>query len=563
MNKVATIIVFITVVIGISVFIVGNMQKKTLKDAIASAVNIEPSKLLLNLPPKAVRFPGTILSPKSSSFMVYTAGDLNDKSILKGERFAIEAVINDMSNVRATGQNTLLNSAFFNSEQLEVTLNIQEAFVAELPISVLKDRINTNDLVQSALEKSIEPIIVNRAYVGKVEYVIRALNEAGVKTLVGMARTGYKIQKARFGSFDFMDRIEGKKEISFSINSPIVFAYEVMGVSRVATDLSDQGELVLNELSARRVKEIQDANSLRVPKTKKSFGVITIANAHYENFGSLNVPQATEASILMSQFFEDYNPVFTKQLNSTKENPLSDKNLLDWIIDLTLELLDNPVEHLVVYYSGHGLSLPNGEIVLLQGNVNKDYAERAVQSYSPSLGELGDGLILVEQLYNALDMANIPFTLIIDACYPNDEMANALTRVSMLLGDKEGTELYYIGDNALITDEIADIGKVMSKIGSRFEYRQKTNAVIFSSKPGAKSVFKPNPIDLYGMDLPPLASRILKFNDYVDVNHNKKSLAEIIRINVDSVAGVGEVSLNGSITWSNLDILLSSLGAPE
>ncbi|QFU05032.1 hypothetical protein FIU82_08380 [Pseudoalteromonas sp. THAF3] len=560
MKKITLFIVSITAIIGVAVFVIGDIQKKTIKDSIASTLNVDSSKIILNLPPKNARFPGTILSPNKSSLMVYTAGNLDDESVLKGEKFSVEAIVNDMSSVQGAGQSSLLNSAFSNDEQLEVTLKIKDAYVAELPVGALKERINENELVQTAMKKNIDPIIVSRAYIGKIEYVVRALSEAGIKALAEISKTGYEVEKTRLGSFNFSDNIEGRREISFSINAPIIFAYEVMGASRVATDLSDQGELVLNELSARRVKEIRDENSLRAQKNHKSFGAITIANAHYENFSSLNVPQATQASILMERLFESYNPVFTKQLNSTKEMPLSDERLLDWTIDLTLELLQNPVDHLVVYYTGHGLSLPNGEIVLLQGNVNKDYAERAAKNYKPSLSESGDGLILVEQLYNALAMTNVPFTLIIDACYPNDEMAAALTRVSMLLGDKEGDELYYIGNNALITDELSDIGKVMRQIGSRFEYRQQDNAVIFSSKPGAKSGFKPNPIDPYGLELPPLAARILKFNDYIDHDGKKIKLADIIRMNIDSVNGIGEISLSGSITWSNLEVMTNSLG---
>lgn len=562
--KKATIIIFsITAIIGIVVSLIGNIQKKTLKDAIASTLNVESSKLVLNLPPKNVRYPGTILSPNRSSLMVYTAGNLDDESMLKGERFSIEAVVNDMSNVQASGQNTLINSAFSNGEQLEVMLNIKDAYIAELPVGVLKERINSNDLVRAAIKKEIDPIIVSRAYVGKVEYVIRALSEAGIEALVDMSKTAYNTRKARLGSFKFSDNIEGRKEISFSIESPIIFAYEVMEASRVATDLSDEGELVLNELSARRLKEIREENVLRDQTTRKTFGAVTIANAHYENYSSLNVPQAKEASGLMSQFFESYDPAFVKQFNSSKGKPITDDNLLDWSIDLTLDLLENPVDHLVVYYTGHGLSLPNGEIVLLQGNVNKDYAERAAQSYNPSNSEPGDGLILVEQLYNAIAMTNVPFTLIIDACYPNDEMADALTRVNMLLGDKEGSELYYVGDNALITDELSDIGKVMRQIGNRFEYRQQDNAVIFSSKPGAKSVFKPNLIDPYGLDLPPLAARILSFHDHIDGTGRKTNLADVIRKSIDSVNGLGEISLNGSITWSNLEVMRESLREPE
>jgi hypothetical protein len=265
---------------------------------------------------------------------------------------------------------------------------------------------------------------------------------------------------------------------------------------------------------------------------------------------------------LMNQFFESYDPVFTKTLNSSKGSPLTDEYLLDWSVNLTMELLNDPVDHLLVYYAGHGLTLPNGEVVLLQGNINKDYAENAAKNNTPSKSQLGDGLLLVEQLYDALAMANIPFTLLIDACHPNDEMAEALTRVSMLLGDKDGSEIYYIGDEAIITSELSDIGQVMRKIGSRFEYRQQSNAVIFSSKPGAKSVFKPNPVDPYGLKLPPLAARILKYKDFVGPNNNRLALAEIIRMSTDSVNGLGEVSLDGSITWSNLDNMFLSLDQP-
>ncbi|QZO11739.1 hypothetical protein [Pseudoalteromonas piscicida] len=112
MKKLLAIVVFITAVVGIAVFVIGDIQKKTLKEAIASAVNVEPSKLLLNLPPKHARFPGSILSPSNSSFMVYSSGDADDESILRGEQFTIEAVVNDMSNVQAGGKAACLIMRF-------------------------------------------------------------------------------------------------------------------------------------------------------------------------------------------------------------------------------------------------------------------------------------------------------------------------------------------------------------------------------------------------------------------------------------------------------------------
>lgn len=562
MKKIIAIISVITILIGVTVLVVGNMRVKTLKDAVASSLNADPDALSINLPPHTIRFPGTILAPQSSSLLVYASGNLEDDEILKGETFSIEASLNDISNVSGNVKNSLLSSAFNNNGALDVILQIQNAYIAELPVSVLKERVMGNHLIDNAINRGIEPIIVSRSYIGEVRYIVRAATDSGIDILAKMAKKAHDVQEVGEGSFSFKDNIESKREISFSIKSPIVFAYEAMGVSRISTDLSNQSELKIFELSDRRIREIGEENSKIRSNLKKRWGAITISSGHFENFASINAPQAIEASNLMSQFFDNYNPVFSKTLNSSKESPLSDEYLLDWTVDLTMELLKNPVEHLLVYYSGHGLTLPNGEVVLLQGNINKDYAEKGAKNNLPSKSELGDGLLLVEQLYNALSMANIPFTLLIDACHPNDEMAEALTRVSMLLGDEDGSELYYIGDETLITNELSDIGKVMREIGSRFEYRQQSNVVIFSSKPGAKSVFKPNPIDPYGLQLPPLAARILKHKDFVDENSNRLELAEIIQMNIDSVNGLGEVSLDGSVTWSNLDEMLLSLGLP-
>jgi hypothetical protein len=556
MKKIAILILSITILIGITVYVLGDFQRKNLKDAIASAVNVESSKLLLNLPPKPVRAPGTILSPQSSSFLIYTPGSLTDENLLKGETFSIDAKLDDKSKVNGMIKNSLLSTAFDNNTHLEVSLNITNAYVTELPIKYLKERAEESELVADAIQKGNEPVIVSRSYVGKVEYIIRARDEIGIQTLIDMSKKGYEIAKTKLGSFKFSDRIEGSKEIGFSISRPIVFAYEVMSVGKVATDLSSGDEIGLTEISARRATELASENELSKIDNVNKWGAVTISNAHYSNFSSLNVPQATQAANLMADFMESYNPVFSKRITSTKDKPLTDEVLLNWSVDFTMKMLENPVDHVIVYYTGHGLSLPNGEVVLLQGNVNKDYAERATESGTPSSSQLGDGILLVEQLYNALDISGVPFTLIIDACYPNDEMAQALTRVNMLLGDKNGTDLLYTGSESLITNELSDIGRVMRLIGSRFDYRTKSNAVIFSSKPGAKSVFKANPIDPYGIDLPPLAAGILKYGEYISSENSRLNLGTIIRKNIDSVNGLGEVSLGGSITWSNLEPML-------
>lgn len=540
----------IVICLSIAVFGLQYFQKKSLEDALVSAVGIKSDNLIVNLPPYPIRVPGTILSPNDSSSMIYRAGYLDHESMIIGDKFSIEAKISDISSLIGTTKNSLLYYATSSNEDLEVFLIIKDAFIAELPVAILKSLVD--EQFQGAQNIQVEPLIINRAYIGTVEYIIKATSNAGVEVLSELSDKVIDIRSKRDGDFSFEDRIVSQKEVSFSIASPITFAYEALEANYVSTNLSDSGVFNLHEISARRVQRLAADNNVASPYDKKSWGAITISNAHYKNLSKLNTPQADEAASLMAEFFDGYNPTFSKSLHSSVSDPLSDSTLLDWTIDLTLELLENPVEHLFVYYTGHGLSLPNGEMILLQGNVDKDYAEKAANNKTPETSVSGDGLLLVEQLYDALAMTSVPFTMIVDACYPNDEMANALTRVDMLLGDEDGSELYYIGDNELITDELSDLGAVLRQVGNRFDYRQQANAVIFSSKPGAKSVYHPNPNNPYGILLPPMASRILKYSNYVDAENKRIPISEIIRNSIDSVNGLGEVSLDGSITWSNL-----------
>lgn len=529
-------------------------QKKSLEDALISAVGIKSDNLIVNLPPYPIRVPGTILSPSDASSMIYQAGYLEHESMIKGDKFSIEAKINDVSNLMGSTNNSLLSYAASANEELDVFLSIKEAFIAELPVEILKATIDNTLTGETNI--SVDPVIISRSYIGSVEYIIKAVSDAGVDVLGELADKASKIGPNSSANFAFEDRIASKKEIAFSIEKPITFAYEVLEANYVSTNLSNSGEFKLNEISARRFDKVAAKNKVESPYKNKSWGAITISNAHYENLSFLNTSQAEEAALLMSEFFGAYDPTFLSQLHSTASEPLSDDRLLEWSIDLSMQMLENPVDHLFIYYTGHGLSLPNGEMVLLQGNVDKDYAEKAARNNSPQTSESEDGLLLVEQLYDALSMTSVPFTLIIDACYPSGEMASALTRVSMLLGDEDGSELYYIGQNELITDELSDLGAVLRQIGNRFKYRQQSNAVIFSSKPGAKSVYFPNPINPYGIDLPPMASRILKYRNYVDAENNRLPISKIIRKNIDSVNGLGEVNLDGSITWSNLDNMM-------
>jgi hypothetical protein len=247
-----------------------------------------------------------------------------------------------------------------------------------------------------------------------------------------------------------------------------------------------------------------------------------------------------------------------KNLYSTEQKPLSDKDILTFTADLTLQLLEKPLDYLVVYYSGHGLSLPNGELVLLQGNLKKDFAEKSAQNSTPQTSSFDDGMLLAETLFNSFELANVPFTLMIDACYPNDEMQQALTRVNMSTIGSDGTGLIYTGDKPIITNELSELSAVFQRIGNRLSYRTGNDIVVFSSKPGANAVLKPNPDAPFDYELAPIALRLARYTQY-DLPGDPVSLGQLIASVADFKSGVGEIGLSGTITWSKLDLIDGSL----
>lgn len=527
-----------------------------LHQAIEKACNTDSSKLNVNLPPNKGRMPGAILAPMDKSFLVYSEGVKNETELLKGEKFSTKAVLNDTFILNGIIDSDIFSTIAENSTNVSIELNIENANVFEMKIPNLKKLITENKLVKNAMRtKEVQPIIVYKSYKGIVTYTIHAKNEIGLKALNDLNEIWSELDGHVSANFNFTENIQSKKKLQFGINSPIVFAYEAMQAKTVLNDLSgDAVSIKLTPINSTLIENIAQENSKNVKKLdKQSWGLITISNSHYDNF-DLDVPEAGNGANLVNKVLKQYRPQYHKQISSFNDKSLSEEKLLMKTIDITMDLLENPVEHLVIYYSGHGLSLPNGEQILLMGDIQKDYAERSLTIGQYDDRSNSDGLLQVEKLYKAFEMAGVEFTLIIDACYPNQEMQDTLTRVNMMMGSPDGSNLDYFGNQPLITDELSEVASTISRIGQRFEYRMTDNVVIFSSKPGAKALFVDNPINPYGLKLPVLAAKILE-NGYL----RKVPLGQLIKQSIDTSNGLGEISLQGSITWSNLESMENTL----
>ena len=99
----------------------------------------------------------------------------------------------------------------------------------------------------------------------------------------------------------------------------------------------------------------------------------------------------------------------------------------------------------------------------------------------------------------------------------------------------------------------------MSNVSRRFPYRYEENVLVFARKPGTTAEYRPNPMDAYGFNIPPLSARILRYSQYATIDPEDQSLANIIINNIDSKGGVGEIHMNGSVSWSNINQMKSIL----
>lgn len=554
---IASVLIALSVIL---VFVMPNLFKKSLKDSLASVLNVKKENLILNLPPSPSRFPGSILLPYDDSYLIYSLNDSLDQNLIRGKKFSIDAKVENFESIKSIPKSGIMKTVFANEQNFEVNIVIHNGQILEIPIKLLKEYVNGNTDIKVGANEKRNAIILHRAYQGIISYVVKAKNEKAIELITQLNDQAVELSK-RNPEFSVDAKITDDKQITFKISDPIIIAFEALSVDFVATNLSSElvepvfTPITFNELEKIRISNVKKESA---KQEKKSWGLVTIGSGHFDYLSTINVPEAIDGVNAVSNVLKSYSPSFHKNLVSTEENTLSDDEIVEWTIGLTMEMLNDPVDYLVIYYAGHGLSLPNGEITLLQGNLKKDYAETALDNLDTAVAHPDDGNLLVQTLYDSFDITGIPFTILLDACYPSEEMQNALKKVSMTLGSVDGSNLLYFGDKALITTEMSEISDVLWNIGNRFEYRTSTNPIIFSSKPGAKAVFVSNPVNYYGNKLPPIAARISKYFQF-NVPSNRMSLGQLISNTIDFKSGIGEVSLSGTISWSDLDNMNTSL----
>lgn len=415
------VIAFLVFGIAIAaVFIVPRFLKSDLRTSLAAVLNTDSKMLVLNLPPAPSRYPGTILLPVGNSYAVFNYSDADHPQMQLGNKFEITAEVKDFSNVKSSPAAGILSGVFSNQQHFTLNIDISEGRIMELSTKDLKAMVNENPSIIKAANERKKPIILQRSYEGVVTYQIKAKDEKGAELLAQVEEEGKTLSK-RVPEMTIEATNAKDKSVGLRIDEPVVIAFEGLEVSYVIDNLSSEPELQLTKVTESEVIAFAEINEqIIASKTEASpqveWGLVVITSGHFENLATLDVPEVIASGTVVEDVLSQYKPKFVKTLVSTLENPITEEKLNNWAIEQNMELFGSTVDYLLVYYAGHALSMPNGELALLMADVNNDYAERVNDIFRLGTTSTDDGIVSAQLLYDHFGVTGIPYTVIMDAC---------------------------------------------------------------------------------------------------------------------------------------------------
>lgn len=168
----------------------------------------------------------------------------------------------------------------------------------------------------------------------------------------------------------------------------------------------------------------------------------------------------------------------------------------------------------------------------------------------------GESLALAD-LYGALG-SEVRFAMIVDACQ-DDAAFESLVRSRGFVLLPETGQLDYLGDDVMhdlsaVSDDIRAAGAA--------EYLRAENPIILSAKPGVRARARKHPLWAWAPPVGPLADRLWNARIQRELTQSRSSLCEVLQTVVDLKQGVGEISMTGSVSWSDFSACASSVIVP-
>ena len=120
--------------------------------------------------------------------LVLEQSTANDTGISEGIHFGLTASDSVVADALTAFSSTLLTTAGRKKENVEVTLNVSDGRVLEMPVADLKQRLLSSQSAQSAANKGTDPLVITRAYAGILTFTLRQKSSAGGRLIANAAK---------------------------------------------------------------------------------------------------------------------------------------------------------------------------------------------------------------------------------------------------------------------------------------------------------------------------------------------------------------------------------------
>lgn len=566
--KRSLLIVAAALLVAAGAFVIARLTAapKDLRSALAAALHLPKERELnffVNLPPAGSRYPGAILV--APQMLVLEPSTSSDTGIVEGDHFTLVSSDAVVADALSSFQSNLLTTAGRDKENLDVELHVSNGRVLEMAVPEIKQRLLSSQSAQSAANKGTDPIVITRAYVGTLAFILRQKSSAGARLIADVAKAP---ELATSGSVKMDASKSGRGELSIQVEQPVVFAFEASSARYITNHLGPNPDDV--SLTPIKPSEIKPG-SRTVVGPSVSWTLATISSGYYRHLRTTNQPWNSRSADTVESALGLFRPTSSLRLRATVENPLTSDVVKQFVAQLGTTAKEAHSQFILVYYIGHTLSWPNGDFALVLGDAEeipepkRGYTNDAISerlggnvgslfqlsdALNANLETLPPGYMPLRDLYAELDKTGIPFGLIVDGCMRNDEFEQFRSGLG-LISDTETRTFFYTGPDGKLLSSLDAFDQKLRHFADGLPYLHAENPVILAAKPGTFAQPWPDP-DLDWGEVGPLSARITNYVRASVWDREPPTLGEVLS-NVTDYKGTGEISPKGSISWSDFN----------
>jgi hypothetical protein len=552
-------------VVGVVVFLLPRffVRKGDLRSQLGAVLNLPKERVtdfFVNLPPATSRYPGTILA--TDRMFVLNPADANDSDLHAGSSFQLTTDDQVAGDAMGSLGVSWFGEASADKQEIGLELQITDGKVLEMDVPALKHKLMESQEAQNAANKGTDPIIITRAYQGRLTYVLK--RKGSDQSSVWKKASQSNLNTEHF-KIDTSRSDHG--EVRVEILDPVIFAFEASSAHFILTHLGvEPSDVLLSPLHPQ-----QKAASSPTARSEKAtiWTLATIASGHYPALQTLRQDWNADSAMLLSSTLAQYAPSVRLDLVSSEEQPLTEMGISSFVAKVAASAQSNHSQFVIAYYVGHTITWPSGDIALILGSASQipvmaspRSPERIDQALGKNIGDLArladaidsnleslpQGFLPLRELYSQFEQMRIPFALLVDGCLRMDEFEQMRSDLG-IVSDKEQNVFFYVGPQGDEVNRLDHFASLLEHVADTQPYLHSRNPVLLAAKPGTYASSRQGPDNAW-IEAGPLAVRLTNLYRASRFDDDRPSLADLIT-RVTDFHGTGEISAKGSISWSD------------